>query len=455
MPPGRSIVEDGRAALDPAGERQRVIDQRSAEQPAIINSLAEQRNMKGRCRPNMSHAQKKKAESESVRLQRGMLPGEQAPPTPDPANELRTSAAQHPQHHAAARSAYLRGEILRAEVRIPRRPVVNSLYLARMMTKLTTLVLLTSHAADARPCTEKECNGYNIPERTINTGSGIEAVAWARDGSDVTTGDGVTTTGVVTVRSWDVLTGACTQTLTGHTDEVRSVAYAPDGKHLASGSDDKTIKIWDTATGACTQNLTGHTFLVLSVAYAPDGKHLASGSADKTIKIWDTATGACTQKLTGHTNWVNSVAYAPDGKHLASGGDKTIKIWDTATGACTQTLTEHTDFVYSVAYAPDGKHLASGSGDKTIKIWDPATGACTKTLTGHTDWVYSVAYAPDGKHLASGSADHTVKIWDTSTGACTQTLTGHIAWVYSVAYAADGKHLASGSGDTTVKVWSV
>ena len=76
------------------------------------------------------------------------------------------------------------------------------------------------------------------------------------------------------------------RTLTGHSEVVRSVAYSPDGRYLASGSQDKTIKIWEVATGNELRTLTGHSETVFSVAYSPDGRYLASGSADKTIKIW-------------------------------------------------------------------------------------------------------------------------------------------------------------------------
>src|SRR5205807_1165088 len=98
-------------------------------------------------------------------------------------------------------------------------------------------------------------------------------------------------------------------------------------EQLASGSDDRTIKLWDPATGSALQTLTGHTDWVRAVAYSPDGKQLASASDDHTIKLWDPATGAALQMLTDHTGIVRAVAYSPDGKQLASSsGDDTVKL---------------------------------------------------------------------------------------------------------------------------------
>ncbi|KAK6810873.1 hypothetical protein RU639_013594 [Aspergillus parasiticus] len=215
------------------------------------------------------------------------------------------------------------------------------------------------------------------------------------------------------------------QTLEGHSDSVISVAFSPDGRTLASGSDDATIKLWDTMTGTERQTLEGHSDSVNSVAFSPDGRTLASGSGDDTIKLWDTMTGTERQTLKGHSDSVNSVAFSPDGRTLASGSDDdTIKLWDTMTGTERQTLEGQSGFVISVAFSPDGRTLASGSRD-TIKLWDTMTGTERQTLKGHSDSVISVAFSPDGRTLASGSRDDTIKLWDTMTGTERQTLKGH------------------------------
>jgi len=118
--------------------------------------------------------------------------------------------------------------------------------------------------------------------------------------------------------------------------------------------------------GLVKHTLAGHSGWVISVAYAPSGLQLASGSYDTTVIIWNAATGAVLRTLTGHSGWVWSVAYAPSGLQLASGSaDWTVIIWEAATGAALRTLTGHSGAVYSVAYAPAGGQLASGSGDKT------------------------------------------------------------------------------------------
>ena len=140
------------------------------------------------------------------------------------------------------------------------------------------------------------------------------------------------------------VTGEHIRTLTGHTDYtdwVYSVVFSPDGGTLASGSGARwnnttrvvsswssTIRLWDVATGEHIRTLTGHRDSVRSVAFSPDGRTLASGSLDGTIRLWEAETGEHIRTLTGHTDEVYSVSFSPDGGTLASGsGDGTILLW--------------------------------------------------------------------------------------------------------------------------------
>ncbi|WDF42463.1 NB-ARC domain-containing protein [Streptomyces sp. T12] len=322
---------------------------------------------------------------------------------------------------------------------------------------------------------------------TGHTGT-VQAVAIAPDGTWAATGGDDRT-----VRIWDRPASNATAAA-GRAHRVDVVAVAPDGTWLATTGTDGTVRIWDGATGACTDTLTGHTGRVQAVAVAPDGTWLATAGTDKTVRIWLRATGTCTHTLTGHTSEVQAVAIAPDGTWLATGSGETVRpviyghtnsgdippggelritdratdrgeivipgevrIWDRATGSCTNTLTGHTGSLQAVAIAPDGTWLAAVI-NSAVWIWDRATGTRTNTL-GYNGYVDAMALAPDGTWLATIGHDYDVPregrvwIWDRATGICTHTLTGHTGEVQAVAIAPDGTRLATTGSDGTVRIW--
>ncbi|HAZ46193.1 MAG TPA: hypothetical protein DDW76_27095 [Cyanobacteria bacterium UBA11369] len=260
-----------------------------------------------------------------------------------------------------------------------------------------------------------------------------------------------------TVKLWNVEKHTLRKTLVGHQENVGSVSFSPDGKILASASNDGTVKLWNVFDRTLLKTIKAHNDPVASVSFSPDGKMLASASYDGTVKLWNVNRGTELKFLSGHSDWVTSVTFSPDGKTIASSsGDRTVKLWSIEDNSV-RTLKDHRHRVRNVRFSPDGKVLASSSEDGTVKLWNVKDGKLQKTLSGHNARVQGISFSPDGKTLASSGEDNTIKLWHVENleGILLQTLRGHSARVTGVTFSPDGKTLASASDDNTVKLWNL
>jgi WD40 repeat protein len=264
---------------------------------------------------------------------------------------------------------------------------------------------------------------------------------------------------------YDVATYKQLAVLRGHTAPATSVAYRPDGKQIATASNDQTIRLWDPATAqqsalfkveVAQANLDINPLL----AYNSDGSRIATYSGfpgSVTSRLWDASTGKEIANLGKWQQGLRQVRFSPDGKRAAAGSYEFVHLRDAVTGRQIAVMGPHETTVWNLAYSPDGKRIASSTakGFSNIHLWDGENGKEVAVLRGHTGDVNSVDFSPDGKLLVSGGAypENSARLWDAETGRFLTVLSGHKNGIERATFTPDSQQIVTASLDNSTRLW--
>ena len=245
------------------------------------------------------------------------------------------------------------------------------------------------------------------------------------------------------------------RTLRGHKGPIGRIAWSPNGRIIASPSDDGTIRLWNGQTGECLRTLEwpyGNSI----VAFHPSGETLAAGGQPQDhearqgqVAIWETATGQLLRELTTSHKYILSIAFDPAGQLLAAGGPGVVNLCEAANGRLVRTLMIAGNN-NSLAFDHTGRILAGGNLNN-IQVWDRNNDWASRSITEHSMYNFAIAFHPSGRILAGGN--ETIQVRDVRNGRLLRELEGHTGVIDWLAFSNVCPILASKSDDGTVRLW--
>lgn len=246
------------------------------------------------------------------------------------------------------------------------------------------------------------------------------------------------------------------------TNGYAGLAFSPDGRYLTTARDPETVVFWDVRDRAHpvqagkVTNASGIEAMAMSQA----GHLLATTDGRRALTLWnvaDTAHPAVVGRLKGA---FDDVALSRDGRTLAgSSHEHGVTLWGLRRRAHpAKEVTLASGSATTVAFGPDGRTLVTGGEGYSAILWaidDPSHPTRLATLSGHSAAIGPVAFRPDGRVVAIGGDDRTVMLWDTTDpDQPAKVLRGHTGPVNALAFSPDGRTLASGSADRSVMLWN-
>lgn len=240
-------------------------------------------------------------------------------------------------------------------------------------------------------------------------------------------------------------------------DTVRSVGFSPDGSSVVVCGFLKAVRIWRIEDRKLLHTFPDETYGVLSVAFSPDGKNIATGTDSKTypLKLWQVSDGKLLYSVDEDHEGVRALAYSPDGQTIISGtGSNTLNIRNSKDGKLVKTFKKKYN-VCSLAYSPDGQIVAAGYDDDSIELLQVEDGTILRTLAGIRLGSKYISFSPDGQLLISGD-NTTVNLWNVKDGTLLRTIGGDPGSTKcSPTFSPDGQTIITGGIADNIRIWNV
>jgi WD40 repeat protein/class 3 adenylate cyclase len=249
--------------------------------------------------------------------------------------------------------------------------------------------------------------------------------------------------------------------MVGHDRAVLDVKFSPDGRWLATASDDRTVRLWDTRDWSLARTLQ-HQAPVRTVIFSADSKRLVT-IVENFAQLWDPATGRARSRPLHHDT-LDSAAFRADGKLLATAGGGPVRLWNTETGHSTGRALQLDDpeasrypFPELVGFGPPPANTLVTVTLQSVTFWNSTTGKREGIQLRHDQSLGALSalgFGTDGSVRVIAS-DRTVWIWDEAERHYRSDVLRHVGRVARLALNSDSSVLAAvGQGQRAVQLWN-
>jgi WD40 repeat protein len=261
------------------------------------------------------------------------------------------------------------------------------------------------------------------------------------------------------IRVWDVTRREPIAFWPSEYTHSHSLAFSPDGKHLARAGQEGVAEVWDTATGRKVQTFKGHAGYIQSIAFSPDATRLATGGADGTVRLWDIARTGDAAAISPPDSELRSVIpdLSPDGRSLLAislrQDRKRVELWDTAARRMRGSPIELHEPWINHNWSANGERLYLADAGKTVRVVETASGQVVgrfQVSAEPSDYV--TALAPDEKWYAYSGPGRTIRVWDVRAGALSRTIPGLSDAPQALMFNPDGTRLLGADVSGNVKL---